>query len=197
MRTNLIGFVLGSENRKKIVETLLAYPKRQWSCSALEELTKIPHATVFRTLSGLHKFGILKSIKINRKDIIYELVNSPLVKELKRIINIEKIAAKEVAVVFMKKIRSKDNIQSVILFGSSVEGNLKPESDIDILIIIKKNNKILEEKIRNIAAEISSKMNKTISTTIMDIKAVNKEKKNQFIISIRENKEVLYGKNPF
>ena len=95
MRTNILSFVLASENRKDIVETLFEYPKRQWSCYTLEDLTKIPHATVFRTLKGLLNFGILKSIRINKKDVLYELVSSPLSNELKKIIDIEKITTKK------------------------------------------------------------------------------------------------------
>ncbi len=141
MRTNIISFVLSSENRKKVVKPIFEYPKRQWSCSALEELTKIPHATVFRALEGLKGFNILKSVKINRKDILYELVNdSPMVKELERIINIERITAKSIANSFIDKIKSKQ-ILSALLYGSSISGDIKPESDIDILVILNKHDK--------------------------------------------------------
>lgn len=197
MRTNIISFVLSSENRKTIVKTIFEYPKRQWSCSALEELTKIPHATVFRTLKGLKEFNILKSIKINRKDILYELVSdSPITQELKRIMNIEKITAKKIANKFIDKIKSKQ-IHSAILYGSSISGNIKPESDIDILIVLNKHDKPLEKEIFDIAAELSSKLNKTLSITIMDLKEINKEKDSQFIKSLTSNMEVLYGKKPF
>ena len=197
MRTNIISFVLGSENRKKIVKMIFEYPKRQWSCSALEELTKIPHATVFRTLKGLKDFNILKSVKINRKDIVYELVtDSPLTQELKRIINIEKITAKKIANRFIDRIKSKQ-IHAAILYGSSITGNIKPESDIDILIVLNKHDKLLERKILDIAAELSSKLNKTLSVTIMDLKEINKEKDSQFIKSVKLNMEILYGKKPF
>lgn len=187
-----MSFVLSSENRKRIVKTIFEYPKRQWSCSALEELTKISHATVFRTLNGLRYFGILKSIKINRKDIIYELVDSPLTKELNNIINIGKITQKKIVNNFINKI--KKDIYSAVLYGSSVKGKIKPESDIDILIVLYKHNNILEKKILDIAAELSSKLNRTISTVIMDIKEINKEKKKQFIKSVKANMEIIYGK---
>lgn len=197
MRTNIISFVLSSENRKKVVKTIFEYPKRQWSCSALEELTKIPHATVFRTLEGLKEFNILKSVKINRKDILYELVNdSPMAKELERIINIERITAKSIANSFIDEIKSKQ-ILSAILYGSSISGNIKPDSDIDILIILNKHDKPLEKEILDTAAELSSKLNKTLAVTIMDIKEINKEKNSQFIKSVKSNMEMLYGKNPF
>ena len=137
MRTDILSFVLASENRKNIVKTILEYPKRQWSCSAMEDLIKMPHATVYRTLAGLKGFGILKLTKINKKDVIYELAKSPLTKELERALNIARIASKEIAKNFANRIKSK-GIQSVILYGSSLKGKLKPESDIDVLVAIKK-----------------------------------------------------------
>jgi len=196
MRTDIISFVLGSENRKKIVKTIFEYPKRQWSCSALEELTKISHATVFRTLNGLRDFGILKSTKINKKDILYELVNSPLTKELNKILNIEKITTKKIANNFINRIKAK-HIYSAILYGSSVKGTLRPESDIDILIILDEHNRILEKRIFDIAAKLSSKLNRTISATIMNMQEINKEKNSQFIKSVKANMEIIYGKKSF
>lgn len=196
MRTDIMSFVLTSENRKSIVRTIFEYPKRQWSCFALEDLTKISHPTVFRTLIGLRDFGILKSFKINKKDILYELIESPLSKELIRAINVEKITSKTIAINFLNKIKS-NNVLSIILYGSSVKGTSKPGSDIDILIILDKHDKILEEKILNIAAETSSEVNRTISAFIMNKTEIDKEKDSKFIKSVKDKMEVLYGKKPF
>ena len=162
----------------------------------MEELTKMPHATVYRTLAGLKDFGILKSTKINKKDILYELVSSPLTEELERALNIGKITSSKIAKNFANRIKSK-NILSVILYGSSVKGALKPESDIDVLVVLKEKDKILEGKILNTAAEISSEANRTISAVIMDIKEMRKEKNSAFVQSVIENMELLYGKEPF
>jgi len=74
---------------------------------------------------------------------------------------------------------------------------MKPESDIDVLIILNKHDKVSEEKILNIAAGVSSKSNKTISAVIMDIKEINKEKSGQFIKSVKADMELIYGKKPF
>ena len=65
------------------------------------------------------------------------------------------------------------------------------------LIILKKHNKILERRMLDISAEISSKSNRTISATIVDIDEINKEKNSPFIKSIKDNMELIYGKNPF
>lgn len=196
MRTDLIGFIAVSENRKKIVKTLLEYPSRQWSCSVLEDMAKLPHATVFRTLNGLKRFGILKTSKVNRRDIIYELAGSPILKELERAINIERVAAKSIALNFVNKIKPI-NAYSAVLYGSSVKGDITPESDIDVLIILGRRDKSLEKEILDIAAEVSSEANKTISAVVMGIRQIQKEINSKFIKSVKANMEVLYGKKPF
>lgn len=196
MRTNLFAFVLGSDNRKKVVVTLFAYPKRQWSCSRVEELTKLPHTTVFRALKGLRDCGLLKSTKINKKDILYELTESSLGKELVRILQIEEETAKNIAKLFVNKVKVLQPV-SIILYGSAVKGDMKSDSDIDVLIIVDVLDREKEKIIHDVAAEISSKENKTISPTIMTVEEVFKEKNGQFIKSVLEHHKVLYGKEPF
>ena len=137
-------------------------------------------------------FGILKQVKINKKDIIYELASSVLAAELKRAINIDKIAARGIAMEFASKI--KHQASSIVLYGSSAKGSLKPESDIDILIVADKSYR---KDILDAAAYISTKSNRTISPVVVDRKELNKEKKSQFMRSVKENMEVLYGKKPF
>jgi len=196
MRTDIISYILKSEKRKKIVITIFESPKRQWSCSTLEDLSRLPHATVFRTLQTLKDFGILKTVRINRKDVVYLLSESPFIYEIKRIFSIDTSVMKKIAERFAKKIASKD-IESIILYGSSLKGNIKPDSDVDILVVINKEDKLIEEKIYDEAASMSSKINKTISPVIISKNELNKEKKNQFISSVKANMEVLYGKRPF
>ena len=200
MRTDqdIMVFTLGSPHRKEIVKTLLEYPNRLWTASAMENATKISHATVYRTLTELEEFGMLDATKVNKKDIVYQVVNSPLSTELKKItsLKINQEVAKKVAEEFVKKIGKKD-IASIILYGSTVRGNCTAKSDIDILIIVKKRSPGEEKEIQDKAAEISLRANKVLSIMIMDEKEIEKEMNSQFIRSLKENWELVYGKKPF
>lgn len=196
-RTNVIAYLIASENRKKIVKTLFDYPKRQWSCPLLEEYAQLSHATVFRTITSLKSFGIIKSTRINRRDILYELVESnPLVEEVKRVIDVEKRIARNIAEKFAKSIK-KEDILCILLYGSSIKGNMALESDIDILIIMSKEQKKRVQELYDTAANLSSRINKTISITIIGRKEFKKEKETSFIKSIKEAREIIYGKDPF
>ena len=195
MRTNIVSFILASENRIRIVKALSSYPQRQWSCTFVEEIAKLPHATVFRTLRSLRAFGLLKSVKINKRDLLYEVVSqSPQWQELQRVLDFDKITMRNIAEEFTTLIRSRE-ITAVILYGSSVQGDIKPESDIDILVICENIKK--EAEIQDIAAQLSTKVNKTISVVVMTLKQFQREKNSSFTQSIQKSMEVLYGKNPF
>lgn len=200
MVTNIISYIMSSEPRIKIVKTLLEYDTRIWSCYWVEDTTKLPHATVYRVIEKLVEFGLLRTERINKRDIIYRLViDSPYVKELKRILDIDRIIAKEIAETVVKQIKKAkiNDIKCIMLYGSSVKGNMKPNSDIDILIFLKKLKKKIEKEIQDIAAEYSYITNKAISVMTMDLKEIEKEKDQQFLKSVKEDIVVLYGKAPF
>lgn len=197
MRTNIAAFLLASDNRKKIAEALFEYPKREWSCSRMEETASLSHTTVFRTLQSLHRFGLLKSTKINKKDIVYQLVEeSPWVAEIKQLFTIKQRTERKIAASFAAaaKAQQKKAIQSIILYGSAAKGTSTIESDIDILVILPNRNKNKETMLYDIAAELSGRYNKTISLTIMDTKEAKREKKKQFLQSVIQSMEVVYGK---
>src|SRR3989338_18727 len=165
-RTDISAFVLVSENRLKIVRTLLASPSRLWSCSALEDITKLSHATVFRTIHGLQDFGIIRGFKINRRDLAYELVQeSPFLKYLVRAMSLPVEAIQSIVNEFSSKV-PKAGVTAMLLYGSGVSGEMKPESDIDVLVVLQQHNSIREKHIFDIAAAISTKVNKTLAVTL-------------------------------
>lgn len=193
MRTNAIAYIMSSPQRRRIVRTLFHYPRRLWSCSDLEHLAETPHATTFRTLKQLRDLDVVKSNKVSKKNIIFEIAKSPLVDELKKLAFLEQKIAKKIAKEFINVIKP-EKIKSAYLYGSTVTGHVKPESDIDILIILEKHDKRKEKRIQDKASEIAYERNKAISTLFMDKQEIEKEWNSQFLRSVRENMELLYGK---
>ncbi len=197
MSTDTISYILESRNRKKIVQTIFEYPRRQWSCSALEDITHFSHATVYRTLAGLRKLGLLKSLRVNKKDIVYQLViDSLLIPEIKKILMLEANTARRIATIFARKIKMGP-VRSILLYGSVVRNEATAISDIDILIIVASHDPIWENKIQQIATELSSRYNRIISPLIMDEREITLEKNSQFLLSVKKEHEILHGKEPF
>lgn len=196
MRTNLFSYLLGSENRKKIVQTLLEFPQRQWTCSSLEEAAKLSHATVFRIITELNNFGLLKQYRLSRKMVIFELVPSPILERIKAVLGAEKEGFKEIAKEFVNQIR-QEKLLAVILYGSVAENRTKAGSDIDLLVIVSKNNPKIQKFITDQAAIISLKYNQTLSPIIIAKKEFLKlqKRRDKFILNALAG-EMLYGKTP-
>mgnify|MGYP001602745500 CR=1 FL=1 len=196
MRTNLLGYALGSESRRKVVQTILEYPKRQWTCSSLEEAAKINHATVFRMLAELRKYGIMRQFKLSRKMVVFELVPSPLTNQIKIAFRAEKQALVGIAKEFAAGIKAKKPLL-VILYGSVAQDKIKPGSDIDLFVLLRKPDKAVEEFVYNQAGKISLKYNQTLSPVILTEKEFKRliKKKDKFISNVMEG-EVIYGKSP-
>lgn len=197
MKTNILGYILATSGRQKIVKTILEYSARQWSCSDLEEVAKLPHATVFRTLRDLRELRLLTSSKVNKKDVVYTLVRpSRFIPEIKRLLQLEERNAKSIAREFSRSIASPYT-RAVILYGSSVKRTMKYDSDIDILIVVPKHDQEKEAAIYDKSAALSNKYNVILSPLIMDRWEITAEKRGYFLRSVKESMEVLYGKAPF
>lgn len=198
MRTNnIFGFAFATPQRERVVRTLLEYPGRQWSVPTLEQMTGLPHATVYRTVNGLWAMNLLKSLRINRRDMVFTLAEGNLLaKALGKASAAAASEAKEIAQRFTDKIALL-GISTVILYGSGVRQALRPESDIDVLVIVEQVTVELRQRIHDIAAELSILFNRPVAALIMSHREVQRERNGQFLVSVRENMEVLYGKTPF
>lgn len=162
----------------------------------MEQATHLSHPTVFRALRELADWGILRAFKVNKRDLVYELAaRSPWVEELKKVITIETVTSRRIAREVITKVKKK--IVVAVLYGSSVTGQMKSDSDIDLLLVVDHHHKKEEQRIYDTAAEISRKVNRSLAVLIMDRLEVKKEMTGQFLQSVRASHEVLYGKTPF
>ena len=190
-------YLYTSDNRKQIFQTLTDYPDRTWSCPSVEEATKLPHATTFRTLKELVGLGVLKTSRLSRKTLIFELAKGPLVQTTKNMLQAENEALITMAKEFAGEIASKKVI-SCVVYGSVAEGRATAQSDIDVLVLVKQKDKTAEREMFDAAARLSTDFNKTISPLIMTEKEFKSalSKNEPLALNIIEKNVVIYGKKP-
>ena len=83
--------------------------------------------------------------------------------------------------------RYEDNIDSIILFGSVARGEAKEDSDIDILVVIKKKNVKDMKEIYGIAFEVSMEYLLDVSPKVYGMNEIS----NSLKIGVPFIKEVL------
>lgn len=64
----------------------------------------------------------------------------------------------------------KEKLKELILFGSKARGDFKKDSDIDIFVLIDKENLKIWQIIQSLSAEVSLKFDVVISALVMDKK---------------------------
>lgn len=175
--------------RRRIVELLLKYPKREFTVNELCKLSKVPYATTWRFVQKLDKSGIILT-KIVGHSLVCKLNEaSPFLKEIKKILKVEfsphKLAVKE----FVDKVRKISGVKKIVLFGSVARGREKLISDIDIAVIIDRKDKNLENIVTSVADEILKKSKMKIIPFVLTEKETGEDR--QFAEELK-NGEMLY-----
>jgi predicted nucleotidyltransferase len=78
------------------------------------------------------------------------------------------------------------SIKDIILFGSRARGDAYPESDYDLLILVDKETKEIEDKIFNISCEIGWKHNVIITSFVHEKSFYEKERYEPLFMNIRK-----------
>ncbi len=188
--------IFGQKSKIKILRYLVNYKKEMGVREIADAVNLVP-ANASVVLKDLEKENILMKNKFGRSLVFSLNKNNFLVYSL--IIPLfekERKIKKE----FVEFISNRINFpyETIILFGSIAKGTERPDSDIDIAIIIKNKKKVqkIEEEILNINAEISKNFGNSISPIIFVKKEfVEKMKNNNKLINnIVKNGEVVAGK---
>ena len=79
-----------------------------------------------------------------------------------------------------------NRIKDIILFGSRARGDSSPESDYDLLVLVDKETKEVEDRIFNIACEIGWKYNAVITTFVHDKSYYENKKYEPLFMNIRK-----------
>lgn len=101
----------------------------------------------------------------------------------------EKLAVKEFKQSLFNKLG--DNFVDIFLFGSKARGEATKESDIDILVIVKKKNDKIKDKIRDIQYSIILKKGVALSSSIYDQKTWQQYTKVPTSFSYSVNKDAI------
>ena len=172
-----------SEIKLKIIEFLL---KHEVSMSEREiaSVLRISHMSVNRTMRELAESNLVHYItigkahlwKVNRESFAYKALErfmdslrampNPL-SELKRVI--------------MRHL-SKSLVKRVVLFGSVARGKEKPDSDIDLFILVEniQDQKALEESIEKLSTECLEVFGNRLAPYILTKRQYNEKKRSRY-----------------
>jgi predicted nucleotidyltransferase len=123
------------------------------------------------TLDSSLKILIKNKILIKEKRFYSINFENKIVKDLLHIVNKEYIKFKEIPLIIFSclldlsnRFSQNNNIKQIFLFGSYAKLIYNDKSDIDLAIIIKKDEKKIKDEIRHIIKKYETKYNKVIES---------------------------------
>lgn len=191
---NLLDKIFSKPSGVKVMRYLVLH-KPQMTGREIARFTNISHMQVYRILNDLLLQGVVIMRSAGRANL-YELnKNNIVVKEF-----LEYIFYKERSLLVsllrhnLKKI--KQDVLSVVLYGSMASGTEKPNSDVDIFIVTKdtKKAKYVNKILSDIDIEFIVNTGNSLSSLIMPITELKKRLyKNKLLISDITEGKLIYG----
>lgn len=84
-----------------------------------------------------------------------------------------------------------ENAKEIILFGSRARGDAERDSDYDILLLVDKRSRLLEDKVDGIAYEMLERYGVVVTIFVDEVKAFQRDQSEPLFCNIRQEGAVL------
>lgn len=150
---NLLEEILSSKVKIAIMKILYRYPEKKFSGRELARLLNVSPSRASEVLELLRKYGMLSRIRVGNTSEWTLNRESILTKKLSNIFQIEEKIYQDLKSKIYNAFKEEERILEVVLYGSIVRGHEQPDSDIDLFILVKK------EEDKELVAQLVHKLN--------------------------------------
>ncbi len=192
----LLETVLGYKSSWRVLELMAETPGRSYRRQELKEYTQLGNKSLSSALQRLTLAGILRKkqgryiLNMSSKTV------SSLVKEIKSawaFLGHLDYDTKIVLNEFTRKTIDKlSGIRKIILFGSSARGTASEDSDIDIALVIEKQDSGVKEKMYEITEKLEERYGREVQVHYFT-PAELEDKKDKMAEQVREEGKDLLG----
>jgi len=122
---------------RKLLETLVKYPKRQFTISELAKEAGVPFASAWRLVKKWEPAGMIETGKVGRS-VTVKLHRSGYLDSVLSLLKISMSPQAFTARALKDLLANEGGVKEAYLFGSVAKGSEKLASDIDIALLVEK-----------------------------------------------------------
>lgn len=119
---------------KKLFETLLKFKGRQFTMNELAKKANIPFGSLWRIIKKWESAGFIETHVVGKSRVV-SLHETEYMKNIATLLKLSK-SPQAFTVESLKKELKNKSIKEAYLFGSVAKGKEKPESDIDLAVLV-------------------------------------------------------------
>jgi predicted nucleotidyltransferase len=122
---------------RKLLETLLKFPKRQFTINELAKEAGVPFASAWRLIRKWEPAGIIETGRVG-KSVTVKIHKSKYLNSVVSMLKISMSPQAFTARALIDLLSKEDSIREAYLFGSVARGDEKLASDVDIALLAEK-----------------------------------------------------------
>jgi len=150
---NVLEEVFGTGERIKVLRVLARYPK-EFTSRELSGYCNVSVRGVIDILSFFERYGLVKSRRVG-KSILWKMDEN---NHLTKLLILPTFEVEKDLVGYLKRristIVRRFPVQRAVIYGSVARGDERPDSDIDLLLVVKEKGKWVEELQDKLRGEI-------------------------------------------
>jgi predicted nucleotidyltransferase len=189
----IIENFLSSKIRIAVLRILLRYPSKRFSGRELARLLGASPSHVLKTLESFSRHGLIHKARIGKATEWTINKHHFLVGRLSFLLKLDEEAMALLCQKIKAAFSQKKNIVKIIIFGSAAKGEEKPDSDIDLFILVK------EKKHKKEVLLIIDKLNESliplfgnsISAIIYSLKELKDKRELGLVQHIKEEGKII------
>lgn len=191
--SGLLEKVFGSPEKIRVLEVLLRYPTKRFSGREVARLARVSAPGTWRILKLLESHGLLSRIRVGRTDVWQVREEHFLVKKLSKTKSLDKDALSLLKEIVLKHLQGL-SVKKLWLFGSVARGTARPNSDLDLLVIVEngKDKRSAYKNLLNASMDCLSVFGNPLSPIVYSQKEFNKKKGLPLVVNIKKEGRILW-----
>jgi len=141
---------------RRVLETLVKYPKRQFTINELAKEAGVPFASTWRMVKRWEAAGMIETGRIG-KSVSVKLHESEYLDSVMSLLKISMSPQAFTVRILKNLLREERGVKEAFLFGSVARGDEELESDIDVALLVEKRydaNKLVFDVFERFATKL-------------------------------------------
>jgi predicted nucleotidyltransferase len=140
-----------------LLRVLLSNPARKYTVRELSQLGGVAYSTTWRIVEDMKAMGVIRTERVGPSQQITLNVDSPIIDDLRELVALGLAPHKAAAREFASRVSELREVRKVILFGSVSEGREEASSDVDVAVVLRRENPRVMDQIYEIVAEVQDR----------------------------------------
>ena len=182
-----------SQTSTRVLRVLVRSPEKSFTSRQLAGAADAPAHRVLEVLARLELEGIVSSQVVGRAYLWSTNREHPLMKGLEALFKGEERAVAQHVLLVGKHLRGAPGIRRLVVFGSAARGEERPESDLDLLVVVAdaRARRAVEERLTRLQAEGHEKFGSRIRPIVFTLGEYRRNRRSALVRAIEREGEAI------